>query len=99
MLRAIGLLLAPDGRIIIQTLHPQAILDLNRPNKNQWVDDSWQGINGRFKNGHPWYFRTLEKWLAIFDASQLKVTEIQEPYDPSNGKPVSRIFVLELQAQ
>lgn len=53
LLKAIGRMLAPNGWIIIQTLHLQAISDLNRPNKNQWLDDSWQGLNGRFKNGHP----------------------------------------------
>ncbi|EOZ91483.1 hypothetical protein A33Q_4551 [Indibacter alkaliphilus LW1] len=24
------------------------------------VDDYWQGLNGRFKNAHLWYFRKLK---------------------------------------
>ena len=33
--------------LFIQSLHPLFILKLNKPYKNQWLDDAWKGLNGK----------------------------------------------------
>ena len=56
--------LSPNGTLVIQTLHPFFLLQNGLPYKSQWLSDSWKGLPGDFTDGHSWYARTLEDWVA-----------------------------------
>ncbi len=56
--------LSPNGTLVIQTLHPFFLLQNGLPYKSQWLSDSWKGLPGDFTDGHSWYARTMEDWVA-----------------------------------
>ncbi len=81
------------GHLVIQTLHPVvACGDL--PYQSGWREGSWAGFSSDFKDAHPWYFRTLEDWLALFLHCGYHIQSMQEPIHPKTGKPASVIFIL-----
>ncbi|MEY2639003.1 MAG: hypothetical protein RIR90_485 [Bacteroidota bacterium] len=81
------------GHLVIQTLHPVvACGDL--PYQSGWREGSWAGFSSDFKDAHPWYFRTLEDWLALFLHCGYRIQSMQEPLHPKTGKPASVIFTL-----
>lgn len=85
--------IADDGHLVIQTLHPVvACGDL--PYQSGWREGSWAGFSSDFKDAHPWYFRTLEDWLALFLHCGYRIQSMQEPLHPKTGKPASVIFIL-----
>jgi 2-polyprenyl-3-methyl-5-hydroxy-6-metoxy-1,4-benzoquinol methylase len=91
LLRAMPLLLEPDGSLIVQTLHPLiACGDL--PYVDGWRTGSWAGFSDAFIDAPPWYFRTLQTWLDSMWASGLIVREMREPLHPRTGRPASVIF-------
>jgi 2-polyprenyl-3-methyl-5-hydroxy-6-metoxy-1,4-benzoquinol methylase len=84
-------LLTESGRLIIQTLHPVvACGDL--PYKDGWRPGSWAGFSKEFTKPAPWYFRTIESWLRLFNLNGFKQNNIFEPLHPTTGKPASIIF-------
>jgi 2-polyprenyl-3-methyl-5-hydroxy-6-metoxy-1,4-benzoquinol methylase len=92
LLRAVPALLNPSGVLVIQTLHPlQACGDL--PYRDGWRDGSWAGIGEGFAAAAPWYFRTLESWIALLRSSGLQLRELREPLDPQHGRPASALFI------
>ena len=82
--------LNPNGRLIIQTLHP----DNFESESNGWIDGSWDGFSDSFVEPAPWYFRTLQSWSNLFEKSNFKIIETLSPKHPVSGKPVSIIFIL-----
>ena len=71
--------LTESGTILIQTLHPFFLIAQNLPYKSQWIEDSWRGLEGNFKNGHSWYARTFEDWsmeLQQIPKSEVSFKEI-----------------------
>jgi 2-polyprenyl-3-methyl-5-hydroxy-6-metoxy-1,4-benzoquinol methylase len=95
LLRAMPLLLEPDGSLIVQTLHPlMACGDL--PYVDGWRTGSWAGFSDAFIDAPPWYFRTLQTWLESMWASGLIVREMREPLHPRTGRPASVIFRAQL---
>jgi 2-polyprenyl-3-methyl-5-hydroxy-6-metoxy-1,4-benzoquinol methylase len=85
-------LLNPDGIFIVQTLHPLiACGDL--PYRDGWRESSWCGFNSDFTDPAPWYFRTLENWIALFMESKFQVIEICEPIHPITQQPASIVFI------
>jgi 2-polyprenyl-3-methyl-5-hydroxy-6-metoxy-1,4-benzoquinol methylase len=89
---AIPSLLKPDGMFIVQTLHPVfACGDL--PYMDGWRAGSWAGFGADFVDPAPWYFRTLESWVALFSANGFRLCEMREPIDPKTHKPASVIFM------
>lgn len=85
-------LLVPGGRFIVQTLHP-LIACGDGPYRDGWREGSWSGIDGDFADAPPWYFRTLESWVALFVRYGLAVEELREPMHPETERPASTIFV------
>jgi 2-polyprenyl-3-methyl-5-hydroxy-6-metoxy-1,4-benzoquinol methylase len=87
-------LLEQDGRLIVQTVHPlvacgeQAYLD-------GWRQEEWTGFGMAFPSPAPWYFRTLESWVALFAESGWRLCEMREPLHPGTGKPASVIFIVQ----
>ncbi|BCD84075.1 hypothetical protein PSm6_04820 [Pseudomonas solani] len=41
----------------------------------------------------PWYFRTLESWLALLGRSGLVLEALHEPRHPDSGVPLSLLLI------
>lgn len=91
LLQQLPNLLARNGHILIQTLHPDNIADASFQG---WREENWQDIGEGFKGTAPWYYRSLAAWLSLFADSQLQVFNIIEPVHPQTMKPASIIFDL-----
>jgi 2-polyprenyl-3-methyl-5-hydroxy-6-metoxy-1,4-benzoquinol methylase len=91
LLAALPIHLAPDGKLLIQTLHPfsrKAIGDY----KTGWKEGSWDGLGDQFTMPYQWYFRTLEDWLLLLDQSGFHKIKVTEVLHPQSAKPLSVIF-------
>jgi 2-polyprenyl-3-methyl-5-hydroxy-6-metoxy-1,4-benzoquinol methylase len=89
---AMHALLRPHGVFIIQTLHPIVACGA-RPYLDGWREGSWAGFSADFTDPAPWYFRTLESWLALLLRHGLRLLELREPIDPRTQQPASVIFI------
>ena len=85
-------LLQPQGRLLVQTLHPVAACG-DQPYRDGWRTGSWTGFHAGFSDPAPWYFRTLESWSRLFSNHGLRLLEIREPTHPQTGRPASVIFI------
>jgi 2-polyprenyl-3-methyl-5-hydroxy-6-metoxy-1,4-benzoquinol methylase len=83
-------LLTPNGKLIIQTLHPLMACG-NFPYQDGWREGSWDGFSSDFKNPAPWYFRTIESWCNLLIQNGFHI-KILEPLHPLLKKPASIIF-------
>ncbi len=94
VIRATASLLKSTGSLIMQTLHPVvACGDL--PYRDGWREGSWAGFSSDFTDPAPWYFRTLESWIALFSDCGFQLNEMREPLLPSTQRPASVIFIAE----
>ena len=85
--------LVPNGKIIIQTLHPFSIAT-EAEYKSAWHKDSWGGLKRKFTQPYKWYFRTLGDWVKLFTKAGLVLEAIKEPLHPKTGRPASIVFIL-----
>jgi len=93
--KCIPYLLNDQGVIIVQTIHPVAACgDANY--ESGWREGSWAGFNDNFIKPAPWYFRTLEAWITLFEENGCLVDEIFEPLHPVTQKYASIIFTAQL---
>lgn len=92
LLRAVPSLLEPQGTLVVQTLHPLMACG-DQPYADGWRAGSWAGFSHAFRDAPPWYFRTLESWIALLGASGLALRAMREPLDPRSGKPASVLFM------
>ena len=81
----------------MQTLHP-LVANGESAYVDGWRDGSWAGFGGDFVDPPPWYFRTVDNWLALFAAYGFGLRETLEPINPKTSKPASIIFVVEASA-
>jgi 2-polyprenyl-3-methyl-5-hydroxy-6-metoxy-1,4-benzoquinol methylase len=88
---ALPALLAPEGSLLVQTLHPMLVC-ADLPYEDGWREGSWSGFSPAFRTPAPWFFRTLESWVRLFRRHGLAVRELREPIDPLSGQPASVIF-------
>lgn len=42
----------------------------------------------------PWFFRTLESWLALLAETDWRLQWLQEPLHPESEQPVSLLLLL-----
>lgn len=94
LLGALPGLLQPDGRAIVQTLHPIAGCG-DQAYVEGWRAGSWAGCDGDFADPAPWYFRTLSGWLALLTRCSLRTIALEEPLHPRTGQPASLILIAE----
>ena len=94
LIRCVPELLVPRGALIVQTLHP-VIACGDHPYEDGWREGSWSGFGDAFSDPAPWYFRTLESWVALFVDSGFRLVELREPLYPASGRPASAIFIAE----
>ena len=64
---AVPSLLRPGGHFVVQTLHP-LVANGESAYVDGWPDGSWAGFCGDFVDPPPWYFRTVDSWIAFFSA-------------------------------
>lgn len=77
---------------IIQTVHPwTAKGDL--PYENAWRTERFDAFGGEFAEEMPWFFRTLESWVADIRQAGFAIRQIREPAHPESGVPLSLLFV------
>jgi 2-polyprenyl-3-methyl-5-hydroxy-6-metoxy-1,4-benzoquinol methylase len=88
---ALPALLNRGGHCIVQTLHPLLACG-EQPYMDGWRSGSWDGFGSAFTDPAPWYFRTLESWVRLFDRHGLRLRELREPLHPATGKPASVLF-------
>ena len=85
-------LLAEDGRLLIQTLHPWSVAAGEY--QDGWRNESFAGFAGHWQP-MPWYYRTLSSWLRALDMAGLRLVELQEPQHPQSPQPQSLLLVAE----
>ncbi len=95
LIAAIPAMLAPNGALVIQTLHP-LIATGDLPYVDGWREGSWAGFSDDFSDPAPWYFRTLETWVKLLRDSGLRLVELREPLHPTSKKPASVIFIAQV---
>lgn len=88
-------LLKPQGAWVVQTLHPLLACG-DRPYRDGWREGSWAGFSHAFSDPAPWYFRTVESWVALFARHGLQLRELREPIHPATQQPASLIFMATL---
>ena len=89
---AITALLNTGGAFIIQTLHPVVACG-EAPYRDGWREGSWAGFSCDFTQPAPWYFRTLESWIAMLRRCRFDLVECREPTAANARTPASVIFV------
>jgi SAM-dependent methyltransferase len=92
LLAAMNTLLAPDGALIIQTLHPWAVAAGDY--QDGWRTETFAGFKGQWQP-MPWYFRTMSSWVNALDMAGFRLTVLQEPQHPQSPVPQSLLLVAE----
>ena len=93
LLVALASALAPGGAVLVQTLHPWAACG-EQPYRDGWREETFAGFGGDRWQPMPWYFRTLESWLAESRAAGLALAACREPRDPATLRPLSLLLQL-----
>lgn len=93
-LAAVARVLTAQGRCLIQTLHP-AFCGYGEDYQSGWREGSWAGFDLAFTDPHPWYYRTLSDWFALFLRVGLRLGGVREPARSAGSRPASIIFELE----
>lgn len=92
LLRALASRLSERGVILIQTVHPWTAAG-DQPYVDGWRVETFDAFGGAFPAPMPWYFRTLETWLAQIASAGLDVTRLAEPRHPETARPLSLVVV------
>lgn len=85
-------ILNDGGHLIIQTIHPH-IAGEGASYTDGWREGSWEGFSSEFVDPAPWYFRTLESWVALYVANGLRLQKVVEPVNPKTGKVASLLMI------
>ncbi|MBF3197889.1 class I SAM-dependent methyltransferase, partial [Pseudomonas aeruginosa] len=83
-------LLESGGELLIQTLHPWAAG--GEDYRDGWREERFDGFGEGFRDSMPWYFRTLESWLALLDGSGWRLRGLSETVHPRLGRPLSLLL-------
>ncbi len=78
---------------MVQTLHPYFLIKSGFEYRSQTICDSWKGLPGNFVEGHSWYARTFEDWVAVFSTVNLQIVYVKEVLNNDN-EPISLIMQL-----
>lgn len=93
-LRAIREVLADNGRLLIQTLHPWAS-SAGQPYRDGWREENFAGFTSERWHPMPWYFRTLGSWLREIERAGMTVVAIDEPLNEKTQQPLSLLLTCE----
>lgn len=92
LLSALRRVVAPDGVLFIQTVHPWSACG-EAGYRNAWCIETFSGFEQCFAEPMPWYFRTLASWVDVLQTAEWQVTEVQEPLHPDTGNPLSLLLI------
>ena len=88
LLRTLGTLLEPGGRLIIQTVHPNGV---DAPDREGWRREDFRAFPGCWQ-AMPWFYRTPEGWRQLLRASGYPTIAIDETVHPDSRLPLSLIL-------
>ena len=92
LLQAVHGLLAPGGRLVVQTVHPWGACG-DEPYRDGWRLETFEGFGAQvFPEAMPWYFRTLASWHAALAAAGFRLVALREPSHPDTGRPLSLLM-------
>jgi SAM-dependent methyltransferase len=91
LLSALHAALEPGGDLLVQTLHPLAA---GGPHgyRDGWRKEGFEGFGDEQWAPMPWYFRTLESWIAAFQAAGFALTRLAEPRADPAEPPLSLLL-------
>lgn len=92
LLRTCCALLAAEGSLVIQTLHPSSQAE---PFHDGWREEDFRGLASGTWQPMPWYFRSLSSWVALLAECGLALTRLEEPHHLDSDKALSLIMVAE----
>jgi SAM-dependent methyltransferase len=90
LLGALRSRLAPEGRILIQTVHPQNVPDAALG--AGWREETFDSFGVLFPAAMPWYFRRLDDWLGEFTTVGLALLRTEEPSPAGTPNPLSLLL-------
>jgi 2-polyprenyl-3-methyl-5-hydroxy-6-metoxy-1,4-benzoquinol methylase len=80
-------LLSPQGRLLIQTVHPDHIAATEG-----WLVESFTDFGAGFTAPMPWYFRPRASWEALLTQNGFVIESIGEPVHPITQNPLSLLL-------
>ena len=92
VLRALVERLAPDGELLVQTVHPFTAAG-DGPYRDGWREEAFAAFGAAFRATMPWFYRTMGSWMAELRAAGLELVECVEPLHPGTGRPLSLLLV------
>lgn len=91
LLHALAALLTPEGRLIVQTVHPWSACG-GVPYADGWRIERFEAFGTEFRQAMPWYFRTLGSWSRDLSEAGFSIERIAEPHHPQTGNPLSLVI-------
>jgi 2-polyprenyl-3-methyl-5-hydroxy-6-metoxy-1,4-benzoquinol methylase len=91
LVRALLSILADEGRLIVQTVHPLYAGD--GAYADGWRVETFGAMPGTWPEAMPWYFRTLGSWHRLLTEAGAVVEEVREPLYPDRTVPASILFI------
>ena len=95
----LGAILAPlrsvlrvEGVLLVQTVHPWTARG-EAPYRDAWRTETFAGFGAGFTDPMPWFYRTMESWVAALTAAGWRLEELGEPIHPVTGQPASLLLV------
>ncbi len=88
-------MLAPQGRILIQTLHPSRALATSEGYMSGWRTETFETMGDGFRSSMPYYFRTFARWCSELHDAGLILSRCSEPVSSESGMPLSLILIAE----
>lgn len=91
-LTAMAGVLSPEGRLLVQTVHPWSACG-GLPYRDGWREEDFVGFGGGFERTMPWYFRTLQGWMRVLADGGWQLQDLREPLHPETGQPASLLLL------
>jgi 2-polyprenyl-3-methyl-5-hydroxy-6-metoxy-1,4-benzoquinol methylase len=93
LLRAIRTVLAPDGYLIIQTVHPFTACG-EEPYRDGWRTETFEGFGEAFAVPMPWYYRRISTWMRELRTAGYTLEQCIEPQPEEVERPLSLLLVV-----
>lgn len=86
--RAAHVLLHPEGKLIIQTVHPLNLV----PYHAGWREERFEGFGLPFPSPMPWFAHPLSAWVQEAGRAGWTLVSLEEPRHPETGRPLSLLL-------
>jgi 2-polyprenyl-3-methyl-5-hydroxy-6-metoxy-1,4-benzoquinol methylase len=91
-LRAAHSIIRKDGRLVVQTVHPFNDAQ-DQPYTDGWREETFATMSEDFQTAMPWYFRTMQSWVASVTRAGFTLLEAREPINAETGRPLSLLLI------